>query len=1062
MRQVIEEPARLGHVALEKGLTDLLLDETGTSDALPLLAFTLRVMWDRYTDESDRHLEIREYRELGGLQGAMAQVADETLEAALQKGKEEDLRDAFLSLARPAAEGSGWSRQPVGWNSFESVQPMIQHFVDQRLLVTRSDGTVEVAHEALFRSWETLRGWLSENTEALHLRREIGIAAQKWREASEEEREFYFWRKGRLQRAIELRDEGRLAFGEDEREFLRICEEAENRERRRKRRRLQALLAAATAAALVMTVLAIFAWLGERRARIQAAKALTIQVRVAGYPLDQSLLIAVETSRTLEQLRAHQQLYEARTTLLDKLLAYPQLDTFLHGHEDQISTLAFSPDGSLLASGGADGRLLLWRDGRLAWSLDHCKEASLATAESEAAPCRIRRLAFSPDGDRLISSGDKGVILVWNTANGQLVSRLETPTAAGGALAVGSDGAVASGDFKGRVRLWNLADESSVELGGHPAQPGGAAAWISQVAFTSDGRVLSASIDQTLRLWERSPGAAGGTGRILCQGNDAIYGLRVSPTGLVAAGFGNGSLRVWKEEELLRQGNSPGRPPPSCSCLRPHDPQTETAAPAHGEAAVAPTEPDDFCVQEKGAAPTGGIEAHQGEIRDVAFSPDGKIVASAAFEEAVKLWSTSDLSPQGQLGGHSRGAWSVAMGPGGAVATGSGDGRLRLWNLDRKEHRFKLTAHESALFLVAIRGEELAATGDAGGAVRLTRLPDFADGPLLFPRAGEVTGLAFDPTGRYLATATDYTVYLWDLPALDWGAPAEGATAAVAAVAPKPLFETTRHEAWIWGLAFAPDGRQFASFDHAGNVWLWQVPAGETRHLLGPDSEACRAAASSPTGLRSPCSATSVGILVFSPVEGSNVFALGREDGSVETWNAETGALVKEFPGHQNRVVALAYRPDGRRLASAAADNTVRIWDVEAGRELRVLRGHEAQLGAVAYSPDGRRIASGDVDGVIRVWDAESGLALFGLQAHRDDIHALVFEKGGWLISSGSDRTIRRWEIGILDPLEPAYERACRVANRNIDPDEWEKFFGQESYRKTCPDLPAPAQRTGS
>jgi hypothetical protein len=195
MRQIIEEPAQLGQIQLENGLADLLLQDTETADALPLLAFTLRLLWDRHHEL--RRFEMASYEQLGRLQGAIAQVADETYEAVLARvpeGEARDvlarqLRDAFLSLARPAAEGSGWSRQTVRWQQFsETVQTALLPFVDaQRLLVRRANNTVEVAHEALFRSWTRLKGWLDENAEGLHLLREIRVEAGKWSQAGTEE-----------------------------------------------------------------------------------------------------------------------------------------------------------------------------------------------------------------------------------------------------------------------------------------------------------------------------------------------------------------------------------------------------------------------------------------------------------------------------------------------------------------------------------------------------------------------------------------------------------------------------------------------------------------------------------------------------------------------------------------------------------------------------------------------------------------------------------------------------------------------------------------------------------
>ena len=235
MRQIIEEPAKLGQIQIEDGLTDLLLDDTATADALPLLAFTLRIMWDRYRD--DRLLEIREYKDLDRLQGAVALVAEETYQDALDRQPDDatraamarELHDAFLSMARPAAEGAGWSRQPVSWDELsEAVKPLLEPFIDpQRLLVKREDGTLEVAHETLFRSWIRLRGWLDENAEGLYLRNEIRGEAQKWDDADANSKAEYLWSGGRLARAQELRNGGVLALDKLDGSFIDASVRAE-------------------------------------------------------------------------------------------------------------------------------------------------------------------------------------------------------------------------------------------------------------------------------------------------------------------------------------------------------------------------------------------------------------------------------------------------------------------------------------------------------------------------------------------------------------------------------------------------------------------------------------------------------------------------------------------------------------------------------------------------------------------------------------------------------------------------------------------------------------------
>jgi WD40 repeat protein len=114
-------------------------------------------------------------------------------------------------------------------------------------------------------------------------------------------------------------------------------------------------------------------------------------------------------------------------------------------------------------------------------------------------------------------------------------------------------------------------------------------------------------------------------------------------------------------------------------------------------------------------------------------------------------------------------------------------------------------------------------------------------------------------------------------------------------------------------------------------------------------------------------------------------------------------------------------------------------------------------LRAVAVSRDGRVVASGDDEGEIRIWQADTGAALLALHGHRGEVLDLAFEEPGWLVSGGADRTLRRWEIGLVASIDTAYRRACALANRNLDGSETEQFFAGPLTRPTCPHLPAAA-----
>jgi hypothetical protein len=206
MRRVIEEPAKLGAIELEAGLTDRLIHDTETPDALPLLSFTLWVLWRDFGD--DRLIEISEYERLGGLHGAVVREA----EALVSHRDHMALRRAFLAMVRLNEEGN-FARKPVRWDSPEltPVHAQLEQFVERRLLVVRSDGPtkiVEVAHEALFRTWALLQNWLDQGRAEVLLKQQITRDATAWEDSKRDTDAL--WRGGRLLQARELLDRGRL------------------------------------------------------------------------------------------------------------------------------------------------------------------------------------------------------------------------------------------------------------------------------------------------------------------------------------------------------------------------------------------------------------------------------------------------------------------------------------------------------------------------------------------------------------------------------------------------------------------------------------------------------------------------------------------------------------------------------------------------------------------------------------------------------------------------------------------------------------------------------------
>ena len=181
--QVIEGPASVAGLELEPGLAQAMIVDAATEDALPLLAFTLRELWERNGD--DGRLTVEEYRSgLGGLQGSLDRAAEAVLSVApLPANQEKVLCRAFLRLVRVGDHGQ-YGRKPVISSELpESVQGIFERFVQARLLVSRSqDGkcTIEVAHEALFRSWSRLAAWIKADEAFLQWRWRLDESMKEW------------------------------------------------------------------------------------------------------------------------------------------------------------------------------------------------------------------------------------------------------------------------------------------------------------------------------------------------------------------------------------------------------------------------------------------------------------------------------------------------------------------------------------------------------------------------------------------------------------------------------------------------------------------------------------------------------------------------------------------------------------------------------------------------------------------------------------------------------------------------------------------------------------------
>ena len=412
---------------------------------------------------------------------------------------------------------------------------------------------------------------------------------------------------------------------------------------------------------------------------------------------------------------------------------------------------------------------------------------------------------------------------------------------------------------------------------------------------------------------------------------------------------------------------------------------------------------------------------HGNYVKTIAFSPNGKTLASGSENGTIILWDIQSGQPIGDpLHGHTHSVNSVAYSPDGKVlASGSYDHNIILWDVTTGlQVRDPLHRHLDLVQSITFSpdGKTLA----SGGNDRTIILWDVASGQPIGDPIGGYTGLvlsiAFSPDGKTLASGQmDGDIILWDV--------TNG----------KQIGDVLRgHAGSVSGVSFSPDGRMLASGSFDNTVLVWDVtnPASWRRSLL----------------LRGHTSL--VNSIAFSP-DGTKL-ASGSSDNTIILWDAVSGQPIGDpLRGHASNVSSVAFSSDGKVLASGSSDNTIILWDV-LNKELwdvtnkesmwgtLRLQGHTGAVVCVAFSPDGNTLATGSTDRSIILWDIASGQKVgTSLGQHSNKVSSLAFSPDGMVLASGSaDKTIILWDVTNGLPIsEPLLGHDGRVTAVGFSPD---------------------------
>jgi WD40 repeat protein len=555
----------------------------------------------------------------------------------------------------------------------------------------------------------------------------------------------------------------------------------------------------------------------------------------------------------------------------------------------------------------------------------------------------ITSLATIPGTEILLCGSSDGVVTVLDLVNRHVVQELRGHTEEIRAIRVDSGtGKIVSASSDHTIRVWDRVVGTSVPLLGHTSV-------VNCVAFTPEGdRLLSGSLDKTIRIWNLSNGTCE---KILStQDEGGAESLCVTPSGHeLIAGFNDGTIRIWNISSGLHIST---------------------------------------------------WLAHNGAVKVIKYHLDQQYIISGSADHTIKIWDLQNKKEIYVLDGHSGNVIDLEILPDGKIISGSYDGTMKIWDLSlTQSYIAQGERHIGRVHALQPTESGQVISGGEDGHLKIWSTNKFEVVKEFSAHKEEVWMLKAVPQNSQVISASrDHTIGVLNLK-------------------DEPEITVSKsHHNWVYSIDISSDGKYLVSSSFDKTVKIWDLRTGNLLSILNEHVTEVTKAILSPNG---------------------KILVSGSFDGEIIIWDARSYQPKFKFKGHEGKISDLKITSDNKYLISGSHDHKIKVWSINDGEEKFALSEHTDWISQIVLSPDGQTFVSASSDSSIILWSIGKGKKLFAFKGHTGQVNSIAISSDGTkLLSASYDFSVRVWDLISLKTLAVFTTNSivwsCAITENNI------------------------------